>query len=75
MEIKEHQNKAIKSIINEKTLINYGSPYKKDEELEKQIQGRFNRKDNKMMKKQFLDSVLKDTDVKKQKKSKNRDVR
>ena len=79
MELREHQKKVIDSIRNAKTPIYFSFPVTKNIDFEKQKEGRMNRENSKVIdvvenKKQFLDNVLKDTNVKKQK-NKNRDVR
>lgn len=80
MELREHQKKVIDSIRNDKKPIYFSFPVTKNIDFEKQREGRMHRENSKIIdivenKKQFLDNVLKDTDVKKQKKNKNRDVR
>lgn len=80
MELKDYQKKAIDSIKNAKTPIYFSFPVTKNIDFEKQREGRMNRANSKVIdivenKKQFLDNVLKDRDIKKQKKNKNRDVR
>lgn len=80
MELREYQKKAIDYIKNKKTPIYFSFPVTKNIDFEKQREGRINRENSKVLdivedKKQFLDNVLKDTDIKKQKKNKNRDVR
>ena len=79
MELKEHQKEVIKSIENEKTPIYFNFSITKNTEFEQQREGRMHRDESQITKieskKQFLDKVLKDTNVKKQKNNKNRDSR